>query len=81
MVVFYKDGFSIHVKTGSAPYEDWIRLHEELTWLMSQITDENVLRGGMHAVCGLIGDLMPRYKDARSLPAVTGTCPVDEDLP
>jgi len=81
MVVFYKDGFSIHVKTGSDPYEDWIRLHEELTWLMSCVDENNVMRGGMHAVCGLIGDLMPRYKDAQSLPAATGTCPVDEDLP
>ena len=81
MVVFYEDGFSIHVKTGSAPYEDWIRLHDELTWLMSCVDENNVMRGGMHAVCGLIGDLMPRYKDAQSLPAATGNCPVDEDLP
>lgn len=81
MVVFYEDGFSIHVKTGCAPYEDWIRLHDELTWLMSCINEDNVLRGGMSAICGLIGELMPCCKDAQSLPAATGTCPFDEGLP
>ncbi len=63
MTEFHKDGFSVHVYTGSSPAEAWLRLHKELAWLMEKVSGDDAPRG-MYAVCSLFDALMPSWKQA-----------------
>lgn len=67
MVSFKDDRFVIEFRTVGEPFEDWVRLQDELYDLLCYITPE--LRGDsdFHLTYKLLSELLPSIEQARRM--------------
>lgn len=67
-MVTFKDGsFSITVKVPSNPIEGWLRLHEELTFLLSTCMDPESCEYNPYMTLELITEMMPDMDLAKKM--------------
>ena len=64
-VTFQKDGFTIEVKTGTNPIEEWLETHNELIDVL-QCQDSEMLAKNFH-VLELIREMMPDWQTAKRM--------------
>ncbi len=68
MVRFEKDRYVIEIPVaGISPVEDWLDLHDELTYVLELMDAEHAPRGGLYRLAGLLRAMMPEYGQALRL--------------
>lgn len=67
MVTFNKDGFTITIKTGGNPIENWLDLNSQLTQLLSSVDNEENIMPTPWLVINLLTDLMPDWETAKKM--------------
>lgn len=67
MVTFNNDSFSIEVKTGTFPIENWLLLHKQLTFMVqSSMGDENLVEQPW-MVLELLSSMLPDIQTAEKM--------------
>lgn len=59
MVRFEKDRYIIEVKTVGLPIEDWQELNNELAYVFTLLTQENMPTDGVYQLANLLRELQP----------------------
>jgi hypothetical protein len=61
MVTFKDDSFIIEVRTAGNPIEEWLNLHQQLTFILSQCEEP---ASSAHYLISLLDDMMPDWETA-----------------
>jgi hypothetical protein len=68
MVRFEKDGFTIHVHTGTNPVEEWMNLHDQLLDMIGTVDESSgTAPNDFYRVFMLLQDMMPDYLTAKKM--------------
>ena len=68
MVRFEQDRYVIEVPVaGSSPVEEWLDLHDELTYVFELLDSEHAPQSGLYRLAGLLRAMMPEYEQALRL--------------
>ena len=67
MVRFDKDGFTISVKTGGCPVENYLELQSEITYVFSIMTSANMPDEGLYHLADLLHNMLPDFDTARKM--------------
>ncbi len=64
MVHFEKDRYVIDIFTGSNPVEDYLALQQEIAYVFSMLTPENLPATGLYNLATLLANMQPCYETA-----------------
>ncbi|MBQ7899971.1 MAG: hypothetical protein IJ307_08995 [Bacteroidales bacterium] len=67
MVRFDKDGFTISVKTGGCPVENYLALQSEIAYVFSIMTSANIPDEGLYHLADLLHNMQPDFETARKM--------------
>ena len=67
MVRFEKDKMIIEYTAGCNAVEEWLGLHEELTFVLTSIPPESQPHDGLWRIAELLNALVPDYETARRM--------------
>ena len=67
MVRIEHDSYVIEVHTGGNPVESWMKLNEEISYLISIVDQNNCPEDGFAYLPQLLGDMMPSWETARRM--------------
>ena len=69
MVRFEQDRYVIEVPVaGSSPVEDWLDLHDELTYVFELLDSEHAPQSGLYRLAGLLRARWPEYEEGLRVP-------------
>lgn len=67
MVRFNEDGFTITVKTGGCPVENYLALQSEIAYVFSIMTSANMPDEGLYNLAELMHNMLPDFETARKM--------------
>lgn len=67
MVTFKDDNLIISIKTSGKPTEDWLKLHEQLVFLLTLCSEQQDYEYNPFMVNGLVSELMPDLDTANKM--------------
>lgn len=67
MVRFEKDKLVIEYTAGCNAVEEWIGLYDELTFVLTSLTPEQMPKEGLWRIVELLSAMVPDYETARKM--------------
>ena len=67
MVRFEKDKMIIEYTAGCNAVEEWLGLHDELTFVLTSIPPEQMPHDGLWRIAELLSAMVPDYETARKM--------------
>ena len=67
MVRFENDGFTISVKTGGCPVENYLALQSEIAYVFSIMTSANMPDEGLYHLADLLHNMLPDFETAKRM--------------
>lgn len=67
MVRFDKDSFTITVKTGGCPVENYLALQSDIAYVFSILTSANMPDEGLYHLADLLQNMQPDFETARRM--------------
>ena len=64
MVQFKEDRYVIDIFTGGNPVEDYLALQQEIAYVFSMLTPENLPSTGLYNLATLLANMQPEYQTA-----------------